>query len=218
MFRRILISTCLAAMAWIVPVQAQDNGSFNFNMGGGIGVPLNPTAHFAGVGGNFVTGAGYNLSKHNAIVGQFMWFGLPTSVGAREQLNGIGASSNAYSITANYKYSNGFGPTFGYYLIGGGGWYYRNTSISQTIPLPPTPVVCQPIWDWYGFSCTGGFQSFTRSVGAGTSSLGGNGGIGFTLRVKDTGWKFYIESRYHYAASRSISTQMQPVTFGFSYH
>jgi len=218
MLKRILASIGLLSVVWILPMQAEDNGKFNFNMGGGMGVPLNPTAQFAGVGGNFVTGAGYNLSRNSAIIGQFMWFGLPPSVAVKQQLQGIGASANAYSITANYRYSGGFGHTFGYYLIGGGGWYYRNASVSQTIPLPPTPVVCQPVWDWYGFSCIGGAVDFTRSIGSGTSSIGGNGGLGFTIRVKDTGWKFYLESRYHYAASRLISTQMQPITFGFSYH
>jgi len=215
---RLLAAAGLFITACIAPVQAQEEGKFNVNMGGGFGVPLNPTARFAGVGGNFVAGAGYNFSKHNAVIGQFMWFGLPPSVDAREQLMGIGASANSYSLTANYRYANKFGPALGYYIIAGGGWYYRNASLSQTIPLPPAPVVCAPIWDWYGFQCVGGFESFTRSVGAGTSSAGANGGVGFTIRVKDTGWKFYIESRYHYAASRVISTQMQPVTFGFSYH
>jgi hypothetical protein len=77
-------------------VQAQsrsdEEGKLNFNMGGGLSVPLNPTAKFAGVGGSFLGGGGYNLDQHNSIVGQFMWDGLPPSVGAIAQLNGISQS------------------------------------------------------------------------------------------------------------------------------
>jgi hypothetical protein len=41
--------------------------------------------------------------------------------------------------------------------------------------------------------------------------------MGFTIGIKDTGWKFFIESRYNYAATRFIATQVVPVTFGFEY-
>jgi hypothetical protein len=51
-----------------------------------------------------------------------MWDGLPPSVGAIAQLNGISQNVNFYNITADYKYRRGFGNTFGYYVIAGGGW------------------------------------------------------------------------------------------------
>jgi hypothetical protein len=195
----------------------QEGGKLNVTAGGGLSVPLNPTAQYAGVGGSFLGGGGYNIDKHNAILGQFMWNGLPPSVGARAQLLGGSASVNLYSLTANYQFRGDFGSTFGYYLIAGSGWYYRHSSISKTTELPPTPVVCQPVWDWYGYTCTGGYQTITRGVGAGTSSGGGQAGAGFTIRVKDTRWKFFIESRYIYAASRAISSQVAPITFGLMY-
>ena len=215
MSKRLLASIGVISIAWIVPAVAQDDGKLNFSAGGGIGVPLNPVAAFAGVGGNFVGGGGYNLDKHNAILGQFMWDGLPPSIGAKAQLLGGSASVNLYSLTADYKYSSSFGPAFGYYAIVGGGWYYRHSSISKSTFIPTT-TVCQPIWFYYGFTCSDGFVN-TRTIASGTSSFGGNGGIGFTIRVKDSGWKFFIESRYNYAGSRAVSTQVIPVTFGFMY-
>jgi hypothetical protein len=216
MSRKTLITIGLLSAACIIPMQAQnEEGKLNFTMGGGLSVPLNPIAKYAGVGGSFLGGGGYNIDQHNSIVGQFMWAGLPPSVGAIAQLNGISNSSNLYSITADYKYRNGFGKTFGYYLIAGGGWYYRHTSISKSTFIP-TETVCQPIYGWYGYTCSNGFVN-TVGVGAGTSSFGGNGGVGLTLRIKDTPWKFFVESRYTYAASRFIATQVAPVTFGFEY-
>jgi hypothetical protein len=30
--------------------------------------------------------------------------------------------------------------------------------------------------------------------------------------------KFFLEARFHYAASRAVATEVVPVTFGFQYH
>lgn len=218
MSKKLLSMIGLLSVACVMPIQAQhadEEGKLNFSMGGGLSVPLNPTAKYAGVGGSFLGGGGYNLNQHNSIVGQFMWDGLPPSVGAIAQLNGISQGVNLYNITADYKYRNGFGKTFGYYVIAGGGWFYRHASISKSTFIP-TDTVCQPIYGWYGYTCSNGFVN-TVGVSTGTSSFGANGGVGLTIRVKDTPWKFFVESRYVYAASRSISTQVAPVTFGFEY-
>lgn len=218
MSKRSLIAIGLLSAACNFPIQAQnqiEEGKLNFSMGGGLSVPLNPTAKYAGVGGSFIGGGGYNIDRHSSIVGQFMWDGLPPSVGAIAQLNGISQGVNLYNITADYKYRSGFGKTFGYYVIAGGGWYYRHASISKSTFIP-TETVCQPIYGWYGYTCSNGFVN-TVGVAAGTSSFGANGGVGLTVRIKDTPWKFFVESRYNYAASRTIATQVAPVTFGFEY-
>ena len=218
MSKRLPITIVLLITAFGVSMQAQnqtEEGKLNFSVGGGLSVPLNPTAKFAGVGGSFIGGGGYNIDRHNSIVGQFMWDGLPPSVGAIAQLNGISQNVNLYNITADYKFRGGIGNTFGYYVIGGGGWYYRHASISKSTFIP-TATVCQPVWDWYGYTCSNGYVN-TVGVATGTSSFGANGGVGLTIRIKDTPWKFFVESRYNYAASRAISTQVAPVTFGFEY-
>ena len=61
----------------VVPVCGEDFSRLNFNIGGGTTTPLNPTANFVGLGGNFAVGAGYNINKHNSISGEIMWNGLP---------------------------------------------------------------------------------------------------------------------------------------------
>jgi hypothetical protein len=217
MLKTIATTLALIGLSCAIPALAQDQdeeGRFNFNMGGGFTVPVNPIARFAGVGGSFLTGGGPNLDQHSSIVGQFMWNGLPPSVGAIAQLNGISKNVNLYSLTANYKYRTGFGKTFGAYVIMGGGWYYRNSNISRSV-FVNTPTVCQPIYGYYGYTCSNGFVN-TVGVSAGTSSFGANGGIGMTLKI-GLGWKFFMESRYVYAASRFIATQVTPVEFGFEF-
>jgi hypothetical protein len=78
-----------------------------------------------------------------------------------------------------------------------------------------TPTVCQPIYGYYGFTCSDGFVN-TIGVSTGTSSFGANGGVGMTVNIK-RGWKFFMESRYVYAASRAIATQVTPLAFGFEF-
>lgn len=220
MLSRSLITIGLLTAAWVVPLCGQthnsdEEGKLTYSIGGGLGIPLNPSATFTGVGGSFISSGGYNIDQHSSVIGEFGWSGLPPSLSARAQLFGASASVNVYSLTANYRFRGNLGKTFGYYFIAGGGWYYRHSSISKTTIIP-TETVCQPIYGWYGYTCSDGFVD-TRTVGAGTSSAGGNGGVGFTIRVRDTGWKFFMESRYNYAASRFIATSFVPVTFGFVY-
>jgi hypothetical protein len=52
----------------------------------------------------------------------------------------------------------------------------------------------------------------------GTSAGGLNGGVGFTVRLSDKGWKFYTESRYHYAFHPRIPNTLVLVTFGIAYN
>ncbi len=208
---------CLIAiglLGGIISLQGQD-GRLNLNVGGGIGVPLNPTADFAGVGGNLNLGIGENLNNNNAIIGQFMWHGLPPTVGIKTQLAGGSADSGLYSLTVNYRHSRSFNRTLGWYFIAGGGWYYRHTKLTQSATVP---VVCQPYYTWWGFPCVGGNEVTIAEASAGTSAFGVNGGLGATLRLSDSNWKFYIESRYTYAGSgHGVSTQVAPVTFGIMY-
>ena len=196
MLKRTVFTICLLGAVCIIPMQAQsqnEEGKLNLSMGGGLSVPLNPTANYAGVGGNLIGGGGYNIDQHNSIVGQFQWAGLPPSIlspalSAVAQINGFSSSASLYSMTADYKYRSGIGKAFGYYLIAGGGWYYRHASVSKSTFIP-TATVCAPDWYWYGYTCSNGFVN-TVGVGAGTSSFGANGGVGLTVRVKDTPWSF----------------------------
>ena len=191
-----------------------EDAGVTFNIGGGVGVPLNPVARYAGVGGNFVTGIGENFDRHNALIGQFMWHGLPPSVNVKTQLNGGRADSNLYALTANYRFSSDLSRRLGWYLIAGGGWYYRHTTLSE---VGNVPLVCSPVYEWWGYQCSGGYLATIAEGSAGTNALGGNGGVGLTLRFGDSNWKFYIESRYSYAGSGFVNTQVSPVTFGIAY-
>lgn len=239
-----VIGIVLLLFVWIIPARAQDSpiapsdtgpsaatSRFNFDIGGGFGVPLNPTARFAGLSGTFEVGAGPNFSEHSSLVGEFMWQGLPADRRALAQIIGslcppmptqnqtcpaasLSTSVNLYALTANYMYRLG-GKRYGFYVIGGGGWYYRHAELKNVTVVPGT--VCEPAWDWWGYTCTNGLVQTSNVLAThGVSSGGVNGGGGITINLTDSGFKFYIEARYHYSPQGGhISTQIVPVSLGF---
>jgi hypothetical protein len=207
----------LLAAGLTIPLPAQD--AFTFYTGGGISTPLNPTAQYAGTSGNFLAGAGLTISKRSAIVGEFMWSGLPPNISVIHPVNAPFGSISLYTLTANYRYGIDriHGSRYGLYGIAGGGWYYRHSSIDKTYVVPPNQV-CLPIYNYWGYGCTGGFV-YSQSVAyKGISSGGLNAGMGFTVGFGDSPWKFYTEARYHYAFSGTVPTTLVPVTFGIRFN
>jgi hypothetical protein len=223
------MSRIISAFVWLLgcallsPLHAEDSEHelFNFNVGGGLTVPLNPTARYLGVNGNAGSGMGVNFNKHNSIEGDFMWNGLSPTVNLVQTINRPTGSVNLYSVTGNYRFhidSLGESP-FGIYIIGGGGWYYRHTDINKNYVVPPL-TACQPIYNWWGFACdgSGGFVQQTTIASRGSSAGGLDVGVGFTITLPSPGWTFFVESRYNYAWSNFIPTTFVPVTVGFRFN
>jgi hypothetical protein len=218
--KAIVVAIGLLSTVWSLPATAQMYPKFNFNIGGGVSTPLNPTAQFAGVSGNFVSGAGYNIDKRNSIIGEFMWSGLPPNFFVLHPVDAPFGNINLYSLTANYRYhfDRIAGSRFGLYAIAGGGWYYRRISVDKNFLVPPS-TVCDPVYAWWGYGCDPNGFVYTATVAFKGSSAGGvNGGAGFTIRFSDTSWKFYVEGRYHYAWNHRVPSTLAPVTFGIRYN
>jgi len=220
-FIKPLMSIVLVAALYVPGLGAQDS-KLNTNLGMGVSVPLNPTARLVGASLNAVVGAGYNFEKHSSFIGQFMWSGLPPNKDALRPLwlaaqsRDISGSSNLFALTANYRFKLE-GRVFGAYVIAGGGLYYRHSSLSREVVVG-TGTVCGPSWSYWGYGCVSGNVSQDQTlISAGSSAFGGNGGAGFTIRINEEGYKFYVESRYHYAPNKNIATQLIPITFGFAW-
>jgi hypothetical protein len=194
--------------------------NLNFNVGGGLSMPVNPTARYFGVNGNVVSGVGANFNNHNSIEGDFMWSGLSPSISLVHPITRPTGHVNVFALTGNYRFhiDNIAESAFGVYIVGGGGWYFRHTSIDKNFLVPPA-TVCQPIYNWWGFACdSSGFVQSVTIASHGTSAGGLNAGAGFTVKVGDMGWKFFVESRYNYAWSAFIPTTLVPVSFGFRFN
>jgi len=218
MSKTVLFTVSVLIAAGFAPVKAQDYSKFAFNIGGGISTPLNPTGAYSGVSGNFVMGAGYNVNKSNAIIGEFMWSGLPSNVFVLQPVDFPHSHINLYSLTVNYRhqFDRINGSPFGVYFMAGGGWYQRHISLDKNYAVPAgTP--CTPYWYWYGWNCNGGVYEQTVAS-KGVSAGGMNAGLGFTIRLADSNIRFFTEARYHYAFSDRIATTLVPVTFGLRYN
>ena len=217
----VLIRMLSAFLVLSVRAQSQEIETLNFNVGGGFSIPVNPTARNFGVDGNAGTGMGVNFNKHNSIEGDFMWSGLSPTLNLVRLVDRPRGSSNLYTITGNYRFhvDSIADSLFGVYVIGGGGWYYRHTSISKDYLVPPL-TVCQPIYNWWGFSCdsTGTYVQSATIFSRGSSAGGIDAGMGFTIKLPYPGWTFFLESRYNHAWSSFIPTTLVPVTFGFRFN
>jgi len=201
---------------------ADDNPRGNVNLGMPMAAPLNPMARLSDFGLGVTTGGGYNFTRRHAIVGEFMWNDLFVDSRAlapiREaaQNPGISGSSHLFAVTGNYRYELR-GTALGLYFIGGGGMYHRTSSLSQKVTTGKS-ITCTRTWEWWGFTCSSGTVNSNQTIGSSSSStLGANAGIGFTVRVGDAPYRVYIESRYHYAPTKEVNTQLVEVTFGIRY-
>jgi Outer membrane protein beta-barrel domain len=221
MVRRITAPLILLCAGCISSLHAQDSdfGRLNFNIGGGLSVPLNPTARYVGVNGNGTSGLGANFDKYNSVEGDFLWVGLPPYRSLDHPIFTPDVNVNLFALTGQYRFhvDSIDGSPFGVYLLVGGGWYFRDTDISRRLYVPQfTP--CQPIYNWWGLACGANGYVSTANSSHGSSAGGANGGIGFTIRLGDGGWKFFAESRYHYVWSNFVPTTFVPISFGFRYN
>src|SRR5262245_12996850 len=218
---RIVLSIAVLGLIGATGLRAQDS-RINTNLGAGVSVPLNPTAALVGPSANIVAGAGYNFNRHHSVVGQFMWSNLHVNRNALRPIRlitgirDLDGSSNLYTLTANYRFQVQ-GSTYGWYFIGGGGLYARHNKLERDV-IVGRETVCGPWWGWWGFGCQSGFVVDDITLVDHTSAVfGGNAGIGFTVRINEEGYKFYVEARYHYAPTRHVATTLIPITVGFSW-
>jgi hypothetical protein len=228
-YRFALALIMLYGMIALVPLQpllAQDECGdeckVNTNVAMVVNVPINLTAQVAGIGWGAVAGIGYNFNQRHAVIGEFMWNRVYPSNGSLQPLQTALQSSNLsgntdlFTLTGNYRFELR-GRLIGTYLIGGGGWYLRNTNLSRTVTAG-TGTICTPAWLWWGFTCTSGTVTAGQTLASSNSSaLGANAGIGFTVRVGEAPYRLYTEARFHYAPTKNIDTQFIAATLGIRY-
>jgi hypothetical protein len=226
----IVLGAALTLAAWTVPLEAQmydeyepdDNAKINSNLGVTVNVPVSSTADVVNTGWGFSTGVGYNFNRRSAFVGEFLWNRVyPNSnqlIPLRAALasNNLSATTDLFVVSANYRFELR-GKLLGTYLIGGPGWYHRNTNLSQKV-TSGLGTTCTSVWLWWGFSCVTGTVTSNQTVGgSGASSWGLNGGLGTTVRVGEAPYRLYFESRYHYAPNANIKVRFLTVTVGIRY-
>ena len=119
---RLSLIPMLMTLICAAPMGAQDSEKINSSLGSVVSVPMGPTSDLATLGWGFTAGVGYNPSRRNSVIGEFLWNRLYSTSGAAIA-NGAGGSSGGasdiYSVTGNYRFELR-GKKFGTYFIGGG--------------------------------------------------------------------------------------------------
>lgn len=199
-----------------------EDSKINSNVAMSLTAPLNPLGAFTTFGWGTTIGVGYNITTRNAIIGEFLWNRIYASSAALAPLrlaldsHDLNGHSDLFALTANYRYELR-GKTTGVYFIGGGGFYYRNASLSRKV-VTGMSTVCTREWIFWGFSCSSGFVSSDQTLASNASgAFGVNGGIGITIKVGEPRYRFYVEARYHYAPTSPIDTQVVPITLGLRF-
>jgi hypothetical protein len=220
----VMISSSCALGQWM-DEGGNDDPRGNIHVGTTFASPLNPMARLSDFGLGVSSGAGYNFTRRHAVIGEFMWTHLYLNSSSLNQIRAIAqdpninAASNLFGFTGNYRYELR-GQRLGTYLIFGGGLYYRTAYLTRNITVAEGQN-CGAVWRFWGgaVGCTGG-GTFTTSqtIGSTSSFAGGvNGGIGFTARVGEAPYRVYVETRYHYAPTKGIDTQLIGVSVGIRY-
>jgi hypothetical protein len=218
----------LVAITFVCGLSAQDDDQFgedsrlNTNLGFTVTAPLNPTAQLVNVGGGFVAGAGYNISRRHALIGEFMWNRLGGANAALAPIRAalgtqnIDGHGSLFAVTGNYRFELR-GKGTGVYFIAGGGWYRRLATI-ETHVATGSSISCTPTWEWWGFQCASGTVTSDQTVASYTAdNLGVNGGVGVTFKVGEPRYRVYLEARYIYVPSKTIHTELIPITFGIRF-
>ena len=126
-----------------------------------------------------------------------------------------GGTSDVYSVTGNYRFEIR-GKKFGTYFIGGGGWYYRHNDLEHPAAVS-SGASCTKALVWWGATCASGAVTSDQTLSSyGVNALGGTQGW-VTWKVNEPSYRFYVESRYHYAPTNNVNTQFVNCTIGIRY-
>jgi hypothetical protein len=174
---------------------------WNLDIGGGPAPVVGGTQNQLNTGWNFVIGGGYNFTPRTGFVLEFMNAGFGLSGRALQQNNAFYGDANVWSVTLNPIWRFRISGPIGGYIIGGGGFYQRETNLDESVQIfVPAP--------------RGGFYApGTQYVHQYDDTGGVNIGAGLTCNL---GWgtKLFVEARYHYLFTSGYATQIIPVTIG----
>jgi len=212
----------LTFLATTLCAQDESFQRLNSNAAFTISVPAGSTSKYMTPAWGFNYGVGYNFNTRHSVIGEVMWNRLYATseslapIRAALQNNNINGNGNLVALSVDYRLQFE-GKVSSPYFILGPGVYYRGATLSQRVVVGNS-VTCTPAWLWWGFTCESGLVTSHQSLASSSSiAPGGNVGVGLSLRIPDSKYKFYIEARYHYAANRGVPTHAIPITIGLRF-
>lgn len=213
--RRNRFTACFIAIAPLLacssPLFAQIDHRFTLQGGGGGSVVAGPIGHRLDSGWHLQAGAGYNLTSHLSVLGEFSFDRLGLTQSFIQAAQVPDGDAHVLSLTVDPMYHFNLSGKWGAYVIGGGGFYRRTIQFTQ-----PTTQIVDVFDPFFGFFPTEVptsevLASFSRNAG------GVNVGVGITYALGDSGAKLFFETRYHHAFTAGTATQYLPITVGIGW-
>jgi opacity protein-like surface antigen len=95
------------------------------------------------------------------------------------------------------------------YVVGGVGYYRRTVEFTRPVLL--SVVIFDPFFGGF-FNTVVQTNQVLGDITRG--GIGGSLGGGFDVKLRKTGFKVFVEARYHYADTGRVATRMVPLTVG----
>jgi hypothetical protein len=179
------------AQAPVSPYDTNLTGPVEWNLGGTLAIPSGASANRVNVGGGLTVGATF-FARPNV--------GVQLEYGANwTQLHGglAGSGLTGHGFNQYFDVNAVFRPMHGgrsgLYLLGGGGLYYRNVTVTRYEGTAIAPY-CDP----FLFYCSAVPVSASSVVGSRSRwDWGLDVGIGYTFGIAPPA-RVYLEVRYHY--------------------
>ncbi len=215
---------CVAALAsaqaqtQVYDPEAGITGPFVWNLGGTLAVPLGSQSDRVDTGGGFTVGLTFNPNPVAGVQFEYgaNWSSLKTGTLAN---NGIGGNAFMQYFDLNAVLHPVHAGAISFYLLGGGGLYYRSADVTRVEGTTIAPY-CDP-WLFY---CSAVPVTAVSVIGSRSSwDWGLDAGLGLTFAVAPP-VRLYAEVRYHYifgpsytssdGSKRTADGQILPLTLG----
>jgi hypothetical protein len=193
------------------PIQAQEQG-LTISGSAGYSPLVGDISSRLNNGWHVTVDGGYNFTSHFSTTLEYMYNGYGVSRRVLNEAKVPNGNAHLWAITVNPKVKLGTSDaSFTPYVVGGVG-YYRRT-IEFTTPVAVPVFIFDPFFGVFYNT----FVSANQVLGDITrGGIGGSAGVGFEVKLGDSGVKLFTEARYHYADTGRIPTRMIPVTFGIN--
>ena len=205
--RLTVLSGFLAGTAMCL--SAQETHHLTANIGGGFTTSTGRLSNDLDYGGNLEAGGGFNFNQYLGVLGTFSFQSLGVTRSALDRLNEPDGNSRIYTLTVDPKISFPMGSRTNFYILGGGGWLRRTVEFTQPV-IAPT-YVFDPWWGYIGPIYVSANQVLgSVSQSAGVWDVGG----GVNVRLRNSGWKVYVQARYYDGLTNNAHTSIVPITVG----
>ena len=212
--KRMSVSTALAvaqfaALLLFAGMASAQDHRWTGDVGGGYTPLVGAIGDRLDNGWHVTFGAGYNFTDKFSLGGRVLYNGFGVNQTVLTEADVPGGRAHLWAFTAEPRLK--LAPSDSRivpYVVGGVGYYRRTLEFTQPTIAPVT--IFDPFFG-FGTILVPADEVIGSIVRGG---IGGNAGVGFEVRLGDSGAKIFTEARFHYTDTGGLPTRMIPWTVG----